>query len=83
MEVIESNNIYSSYMVPITSNNTAWKNAFEMIYPDPDDFKTPEKYDIKVQPFINWYNWIVSTRNNQSTFEAHAEEHLDLYKMAA
>ena len=83
MEVIESNNIYSSYMTPITSNNTAWKNAFEMIYPDPDDFKTPEKYDIKVQPFIDWYNWIVSTRNNQAAFEAHAEEHLDLYKMAA
>ena len=84
MEVIESNNAYSSYITPITSGSTAWKNAFEMIYPDPDDLEdTPGKFETKVQPFIDWYNWVVSTRNNQAKFEAEAENHLDLYKLAA
>jgi hypothetical protein len=65
-----------------------------MIYPDPDDlnldatdgtgkFGSDSKFKKKAKNFVDWYNWIVSTRNNQSKFEAEAADHLDLYKMAA
>ena len=72
-----------------------WEQAFELIYPDEDDvaeddakagidkFNPNSKFVAKVQPFIDFYKWVVSTRNNQSKFQAEAAQHLDLYKMAA
>ena len=110
IEVIDSNSVYSSYMSPIDENTVIdivdpdtnnvigqryqWEEAFEMIYPDPDDlnldatdgtgkFGSDSKFKKKAKNFVDWYNWIVSTRNNQSKFEAEAADHLDLYKMAA
>ena len=110
IEVIESNNVYSSYMTTngftdvenvinettgeIIDTRYKWEGAFEMIYPDPDDiagdpaagtdkFGTNSKFVRKAQPFIDWYNWVVSTRNNQAKFQAEAADHLDLYKLAA
>ena len=72
-----------------------WEQAFELIYPDEDDiaeddakegmdkFNPNSKFVAKVQPFIDFYKWVVSTRNNQAKFQAEAAQHLDLYKMAA
>lgn len=72
-----------------------WEQAFEIVYPDEDDlieddakngmdkFNANSKYVRKVQPFINFHQWVVSTYHNQSKFEAEAAQHLDLYKMAA
>lgn len=72
-----------------------WEQAFELIYPDEDDlaaddakngidkFNPNSKYVAKVQPFIDFHKWIVSTKDNQAKFEAEAAQHLDLYKMAA
>lgn len=69
----------------------SWEQAFELIYPDEDDIlkKDPNKYAAgsrfarKVQPFVDFHEWVVSTYNNQAKFEAEAAQHLDLYKMAA
>lgn len=116
MEVLESNNTYSSYMsfegfTSKVGNRYGWESAFEMIYPDPDDiisddtkngltkFDQNSKFVKTVQPFINWYNWLTSTRNNYNqqtewwqantyasgdeAFRATAAQHLDLYKLAA
>ena len=72
-----------------------WEQAFELIYPDEDDiaeddakagidkFNPNSKFVEKVQPFIDFFKWVVSTRNNQAKFQAEAAQHLDLYKMAA
>lgn len=72
-----------------------WEQVFEMVYPDDDDiakddakngidkFNPNSKYVRKAQPFIDFHEWVVSTRNNQAKFEAEAAQHLDLYKMAA
>ena len=72
-----------------------WEQAFELIYPDEDDiaeddakagidkFNPNSKFVSKVQPFVDFYKWVVSTRNNQAKFQAEAAQHLDLYKMAA
>lgn len=72
-----------------------WEQVFEMIYPDEDDiaeddakdgidkFNSNSKYVRKIQPFIDFHEWVVSTYNNQAKFEAEAAQHLDLYKMAA
>ena len=72
-----------------------WEQVFEMIYPDEDDiakddakkgmdkFNPNSTYVRKIQPFIDFHEWVVSTRNNQAKFEAEAAQHLDLYKMAA
>ena len=72
-----------------------WEQAFEMIYPDEDDlekddakkgidkFNANSKYVRKVQPFIDFHQWVTSTYHNQAKFEAEAAQHLDLYKMAA
>lgn len=72
-----------------------WEQYFEMVYPDGDDlneddakkgmdkFNPNSKYVRKAQPFIDFHEWVVSTRNNQSKFQEEAAEHLDLYKMAA
>ena len=72
-----------------------WEQVFELIYPDEDDiekddakngidkFNPNSKYVQKVQPFIDFYKWVVSTRNNQQKFQEEAAQHLDLYKMAA
>lgn len=72
-----------------------WEQVFEMIYPDEDDIKDDDakngidkfnansKYVRKVQPFIDFHEWVVSTYHNQAKFEAEAAQHLDLYKMAA
>ena len=100
VEVLESNNTYSSYMSTegFTTRNGSrygWESAFEMIYPDPDDiekddakdgltkFDANSKFVRTIQPFIDWYNWLVSTRNNQAKFQQEAAQHLDLYKLAA
>lgn len=73
----------------------AWEQAFEMIYPDDDDiaeddakkgmdkFNPNSKYVRKIQPFVDFHEWVTSTYQNQAKFEAEAAEHLDLYKMAA
>ena len=72
-----------------------WEQAFELVYPDEDDiakddakngidkFNSNSKYVSKVQPFLDFHEWVVSTYNNQAKFEAEAAQHLDLYKMAA
>lgn len=72
-----------------------WEQAFEMIYPDEDDiaeddakkgltkFDANSKYVKKIQPFLNFHEWVTSTYHNQAKFEAEAAQHLDLYKMAA
>ena len=71
-----------------------FEQKFEMIYPDPDDlagdstvgtdkFGTNSKFLRKAQPFIDWFNWLVGTYNNQTKFQAEAAQHIDLYKMAA
>lgn len=94
IEVLESNHRYSSYMstegfTTKTGNKYGWETAFEMIYPDGDDLKKEDaekgtnKFENTAQPFIDWYTWLVSTRNNQQKFQNEAAQHLDLYKMAA
>ena len=72
-----------------------WEQAFELVFPDEDDlakddakaginkFNPASKYVQKVQPFINFHEWVVSTYQNQSKFQLEAAQHLDLYKMAA
>ena len=72
-----------------------WEDSFEMIYPDEDDiaeddakagidkFNANSKYVRKIQPFIDFHEWVVSTYHNQTKFEEEAAQHLDLYKMAA
>lgn len=72
-----------------------WENAFELVYPDGDDiaeddaksgidkFNPNSKYVAKVQPFINFHQWVTSTYKNQDKFQNEAAQHLDLYKMAA
>lgn len=82
----------------VTGNVTRmynWEQTFELIYPDEDDiaeddakagldkFSPNSKFKQKVQPFVDFYKWVVSTRNNQAKFQAEAAQHLDLYKMAA
>ena len=71
-----------------------WEEAFELTYPDPDDvmgdpamgtdkFGVNSKYLATVNPFINLFKWIVSTKDNHTKFQAEASAHLDLYKLAA
>lgn len=72
-----------------------WEDSFEMIYPDPDDVIEDDaaagltkdnpnsKFAKKAKPFVDWYKWLVSTRNNQQKFQDEAADHLDLYKLAA
>lgn len=72
-----------------------WESQFEMIYPDPDDIEKDDdkdgilksnpqsKFCRKAKPFIDWYKWVVSTKDNQQKFQEEAADHLDLYKMAA
>ena len=72
-----------------------WEQAFELVFPDEDDiekddakagidkFNPSSKYVQKVQPFINFHAWVVSTYQNQAKFQQEAAQHLDLYKMAA
>ena len=72
-----------------------WEDSFEMIYPDPDDVdeddqaagvpkSSPDsKFAKKAKPFVDWYKWLLSTRNNQAKFQQEAADHLDLYKLAA
>lgn len=72
-----------------------WENSFEMIYPDPDDVDEDDakdglsksnpnsKFYKKSKPFVDWYKWVISTRNNHEKFRAEAADHLDLYKLAA
>jgi hypothetical protein len=61
-----------------------WEQVFEMIYPDEDDiveddakngidkFNPNSKYVRKIQPFVDFHAWVVSTYHNQSKFEAEA-----------
>lgn len=72
-----------------------WESQFEMIYPDPDDLDEDDQKDglqksnpnshfaKAAKPFVDWYKWLISTRNNHEKFRAEAEDHLDLYKLAA
>lgn len=72
-----------------------WESQFEMIYPDPDDIEKDDekdglqksnpnsKFAKTAKPFVDWYKWLISTRNNHEKFRAEAEDHLDLYKLAA
>ena len=71
-----------------------WEADFEMIYPDPDDltgnsakgtdkFGANSKFVKTATPFIEWFKWLVSTKNNPTKFQAEAAQHIDLYKMAA
>ncbi len=57
-----------------------WEQAFELIFPDEDDiaeddakaginkFNPSSKYVQKVQPFIDFHSWVVSTYQNQAKF---------------
>jgi hypothetical protein len=61
-----------------------WEQAFELVYPDEDDllekdakngidkFNPASSYVQKVQPFIDFHSWIVSTYQNQAKFQAEA-----------
>lgn len=72
-----------------------WESQFEMIYPDPDDLEEDDEKDglsksdpnsnfaKTAKPFVDWYKWLVSTRNNHQKFRDEAADHLDLYKLAA
>ena len=72
-----------------------WESQFEMIYPDPDDIEKDDqknniaksnpdsKFAKTAKPFVDWYKWLVSTRNNHTKFRQEAADHLDLYKLAA
>ena len=71
-----------------------WEQYFEMICPDPDDLtgnttKGTDKFGVNskfvktAQPFVDWFKWVVSTKDNPTKFQAEASQHLDLYKMAA
>lgn len=100
IEVLESNNQYSSYITTEgfeqrSGNRYGWESAFEMIYPDPDHieksdakngkdkFSSDSKFVRTIKPFIDWYKWLVSTRNDHTKFRQEAAQHLDLYKLAA
>ena len=100
MEVLEVNNKYSSYtttedLEARIGNTYSWEQAFELIYPDPDDiekddtekgltkFDSNSKYVKTVKPFLDWYKWLVSTKGNHQKFQDEASLHLDLYKLAA
>ena len=64
-----------------------------------EKFGQQSKFVSKAQPFIDWVKWLTDCRNNynvktswwnagiyssaQEAFDATAEDHLDLYKMAA
>lgn len=66
---------------------------------DEEKFGVQSKFVRKAQPFIDWVKWLTDCRNNyniatrwwdagtyssaQDAFDATAEDHLDLYKMAA
>jgi hypothetical protein len=57
-----------------------WESQFEMIYPDPDDIEKDDekdglqksnpnsKFAKTAKPFVDWYKWLVSTRNNHELF---------------
>lgn len=72
-----------------------WEQVFEMVFPDEDDLNEKDandgidkwnpnsRYVRKIQPFIDFHEWVASTYQNQAKFEAEAAQHLDLYKMAA
>lgn len=72
-----------------------WESQFEMIYPDPDDLDEDDRADgiaksdpnskfaKTAKPFVDWYKWLISTRNNHTKFREEAADHLDLYKLAA
>jgi hypothetical protein len=70
------------------STSIGWEEDFELVYPEKEEITTnkrfdPNKFRQTIQPFTDWLEWIISTYQNQSKFEAEAPEHLDLYKMAA
>lgn len=66
----------------VTGNVTrmyGWERGFEMIYPDPDDiegtadkgtdkFGQNSKFARKAKPFVDWFKWVVSTKDNQEKF---------------
>lgn len=71
-----------------------WENSYELIYPDPDDvvgsteagtdkFGFQSEFNNTVKPFLDWYKWVISTKDNHQKFQQEASRHLDLYKMAA
>lgn len=71
-----------------------FEQDYELIYPDPDDVEGDEalgtdkfgansKFLATVQPFLDWYGWLVSTYQNHTKFRSEAAAHIDLYKMAA
>lgn len=86
-----------------TENDTSigWEEDFELVYPDKEDITegkksnkrfSPTKFHTIIQPFTDWLQWIIDTKNNyqemgyesaQEAFEDTAASHLDLYKMAA
>ena len=50
---------------------------------DTTKFGADSEFRKKAKPFVDWYKWVVSTRNNHEKFREEAEDHLDLWKMAA
>lgn len=56
---------------------------YELIYPDPDDLDSADERNSTFRPFVDFHNWVVSTKGNSAKFQAEAYKHLDLYKMAA
>lgn len=86
MEVLAVNSLYSSYLSSDDLNQIIYDNnnqpasykfeeAFELIYPDPDDvtgnaakgtdkFGANSKYIKTVTPFLDFVKWIVSTKDN-------------------
>lgn len=97
-------NIVDEETGEITGRRYKWERDFEMIYPDEEDltaydskkpnriidkFDPQSEYVKKIQPFLDFHEWLVSTRNdylstgNYNKFREEAGQHLDLYKIAA
>ena len=81
---------FDNVILGTTENDTSigWEEDFELVYPEKEEITSSKKFDpnkfvTTVQPFTDWLQWIISTYQNQSQFEATAAQHLDLYKMAA
>ncbi len=82
----------------VTDTIYRWEQDFELIYPDPDDivgkidnvtmkdttkFGYDSKFKRTCQPWVDFFNWVTSTYQNQEKFEQEASQHFDIYKMAA
>lgn len=73
----------------LDENKHIANNSFEIIYPDIDDLLENEANGKKTTVATVWAkwkefaDWLYQTRNNPTKFQREADEHLDLYGIAA